>query len=552
MTQVEEVIRQVSEEATLAAAHQEANEVRGLIERLFERLGIKRLVVVDDQKPSPDLAACKTAEAPKKIGSKKLGKDEIFSDWIDDVWGEASEQQRETAYASALRARPDLAVGPLALLSAIAPPRKLSFLDPREWEELEGKLPSTMNETETLVLFDLNLGGGDASEGRLLLSGYLSGAEARRAGILTGEKDPEEELEATLKIQEEIGDTINQPVLLASKALLKLDTCREFVDFLRFSGNAKQLASLKADVLELLIEARGKAGKTFEEQYDLRTLESVVVRSTRVEGAWEVDTLIRIIEGLNRAALRTELLAKGEQLAELVKTTRNLAEFPAIDHEPSRRRARELAHGERVVPGEWINRLGLPVANGDIFEISGVPFVLLMQPCDIAIRDDNRDRPDMATGIKAVPRAERVRPSQLRTFELEDWLLPDDDPHELRLSRPLQLPLAVLDLCVFNSDGQAILSRQGDPIVPPIVPGLDLRFKELQARLVENAKGAPKASAFARHDVSKLGGSANGTGVTFLVRRVGRLESMVATEALNALAGDMSRGAFPHDIERFE
>ena len=122
--------------------------------------------------------------------------------------------------------------------------------------------------------------------------------------------------------------------------------------------------------------------------------------SSRVEGAWEGETLARIAGlYLLRATRQREI---GINLKPIIDKARRLScrVEPVEEIEDFSQAAAELHQIENFAPAEWINGLKVPMANGDIFEIqSDSPeetaakhFVMVCQPCDLAVRSDGRTR----------------------------------------------------------------------------------------------------------------------------------------------------------------
>jgi hypothetical protein len=111
-------------------------------------------------------------------------------------------------------------------------------------------------------------------------------------------------------------------------------------------------------------------------------------------------------------------------------------------------------------PGEYINGLHLPIEAGDIFQKaegnSTKLFILIGQPCDLMVRTSNGQRQPELTDVLLAELA------PLDKQKLYTELLPyfGDDRSKLyyvMFRRIHMIDPCVLDLCVFNSDGAAMI-----------------------------------------------------------------------------------------------
>ncbi len=184
-------------------------------------------------------------------------------------------------------------------------------------------------------------------------------------------------------------------LMLISKRHLGNGEYKKAVALFRLTANLPHLHSARDTVLGGLSEDMASAIEAVR-QLRPRVLDDLVYRSSRVEGAWEGETLARIAGlYLMRATRQRET---GVDLKPIINKARRLSRRvePIEEIEDSSQAAAELHQIENFAPAKWINGLKLPLANGDIFEvkqdnagtIESKHFVMVCQPCDLVVRGD--------------------------------------------------------------------------------------------------------------------------------------------------------------------
>jgi hypothetical protein len=401
-------------------------------------------------------------------------------------------------------------------------------------------------------LFDRFI-GGDPEVGEGMLKDFLTEQPSAHAAMISSKTSREEELERQIKVAEAIG-VRTEKVLLASKDHLTADEAGKFADFLRHAANARHLRAIRDAVVKLAKDGQ-KAAIAKIEEMSLRVLEDIVLRSSRTEGAYEVDTMLRALNIEVTAAVRAELVpGKSEELRGQIRAARQLAEASFLDDKASHDKAEELLAQERYETAETVNAGGLPVANGDVFKINGKAFVLFEPPCDMVMRDtvsSSRDHKHAKLVVLERPGRQRV------------WALPRYAPFglgdelEANFAETLHLPLRILDLCSFNADGGARIDLDAsEPEVEPLTPGLVRRYQqltEMATELLKTVELAENPAVKARLLlVDDLQGEAEGRRIKWPVQRLGRLARPVAAAGLAAESTDASRPANLHDLDLFE
>lgn len=231
-----------------------------------------------------------------------------------------------------------------------------------------------------------------------------------------------------------------------------------------------------------------------------------VLHSSLREGVWAPETLFRIIDIIYKDEIKTQLLDKAlvPDLNKLLGQATELSkvEIP-IGTSASNTERYRLRRQEMYASGELINGLFKPIENGDIFEVTtgtGIGlYILLNQPCDLAIRSNGKRAADIShlLKIKAITKESletklEEKFAEARTRKLQDfnfWKTRgvieyiEQDPHTVglvELATAYVVDLSVLDLTMFNSSGEAMIDVSATPS-DALHIGLSKRFTDLKA-----------------------------------------------------------------------
>jgi hypothetical protein len=347
-------------------------------------------------------------------------------------------------------------------------------------------------------------------------------------------------------------------VLLSSKSRLSGDRPQDLVDDLQLSVAAVDLFRARQRLLELSGEAH-QGARDAVTSLNLRTIEHIVVRRSRDEGIWEGDTLLRLLRVEYEHRLRELLVeAGGAALAEVIdrlERLRGSVDQKAKPHPTTVDEATRLMTRERYERDEVINRTGLPLANGDIFERTTDQsyWMLVDQACDLQLRDEEDRRADISTTeLIAVTVVEPDKALK------RAWVLPPTShvlpvACQLVLSKRLCVPYDVLELCVFDRDGRCRIDTScTSSEIPAQTPALSRRWTNvLRAHQRTLAILPPDPSPAL---VGRVFGPVEAEGVVeegcviWPLRRVERLKAPWAQAALTALNEDRARMPFEHDF----
>jgi hypothetical protein len=215
---------------------------------------------------------------------------------------------------------------------------------------------------------------------------------------------------------------------------------------------------------------------------------------------------------------------------------------------------------ENFTSGELVNKAGLPLENGDLFEVEGDLYILAVQACDLMFRDGGGGSRKKMVLARLLP-VDWAPDGQARQRGIElppglamvmNATLEKDEPDgayvvDFALTR--HLSLEVLDLCSFDPTGRARLDcRVEEPPIPPLVPGQQARFQHLYEKAAKSSRSKTRSPRNGRLYVDTQGDirlkphwSSGNQILRFDVRRIARLDALHSAELLGSFAYDAAR-----------
>jgi hypothetical protein len=389
---------------------------------------------------------------------------------------------------------------------------------------------------------------GDANVVMLTHSRPAAGLEALRTELAATLKLPVQRFSVMAKG----GD--GQAEARLSKSVRVLMTHQTCFNMLERIANA-MVAGIEAARNEL-------AGQSV---YDL---DQVIFERSLEEGASEADVLARLVMLRQRMAV-DDMLAKDRDCFVQIHALRELraiAEW-SPDGDESRGPLTLLPNWRRhevFDDGELVNLRHSPISCGDVFRAKDAQcvWVLLAQPCDIAVRSDGNRKFEEAVLVKARPIPPRTTkaeagaprgagghaegPSQ-RYFKLPGLL--GESEWQLDFIDWGSVSLRCLDLAAFNADGALALMK--DHAAPPaLLPGWRIRLAGVLEDFKRAQGGVPKIFELLSlsENLSNRTPKADQDGLRFAYFRVGRIRPPRAVAAYSAFSAFQSRAAYDHDF----
>jgi hypothetical protein len=521
-------------------------------------MDVDRVVLVDDSVSVVSEPQVKLAKL-HKVGATQWDRQGDYDDFFSASWQAASPLERRAAQDAAVKKSPELASSDIDVMRALFADAQWLAISPASWSEDPSACFGEAGPERSLVFFDRNLGSeGGPDGGAALLGAYLRSDRSGAAVLLTSTIDAGNELE----IPDDVTKAADLPaseILIASKEHLTRDRCMEFVDFVRMGLTLESLRTIRGRVRDALEIAHTEAIKDLVD-LNPRLIEDIVIRASRREGIWEVDTYLRIFEIFQRRALHeAATVQRDPKLIRAIADARRSAAIVHIDHDPSKQVVTELMAAENYTSGELVNKAGLPIENGDLFEIDGDFYILAVQACDLMFRDQGGSRKQMVLARLLSVRWADDGQARERGMQLPPGLamamnsnLERDEPDgayvvDFALTR--HLSLEVLDLCSFDPSGRSRLDiRSEQPLIPPLVPGQHSRFKLLFDKAAKSSRSKIRTPRRGRLYLDTQGDiplkpkwSAKNLVLQFDVRRIARLDTLHSTELLGTFAQDAAR-----------
>ena len=444
--------------------------------------------------------------------------------------------------------------------------------DLSQWRERATELLADDRSARTVLLFDQDYSRekpGTEREGPKLIR------EAQKTGVgyvglLTHTVQPESEYAAWSQLADD-HDVIRDRFVVIAKGRLSRDSpdYYGFLGMLRLVALSGRYADVKSAVWSVFKESVD-AARAEVEHLSVLDFDRIVFGSSRREGAWELDTLLRVFSILMRRSSRAKLY-QNDGISGAFAEARRVSNMPeeiasAFRDESSSIEALRIHRFETYESADGLNRYYVPIELGDIFEkvSNGKRYILLAQSCDLMVRSDGRRAYDdklARTGALAQilvdPGSDTVK---------ESWgELPFYDEGTGRtafvdFAKVHQVQLAALDLCALCIDGVARIKVDAECPELLIEPWKERykrlcrffnaaieRYGELSNKRVGNELrklALPVASA-----TVPVAATVEGKTVQYDLKRVMRLKSPWSGALLTSFAQFQSRAAFGHSFD---
>lgn len=314
-----------------------------------------------------------------------------FEGQLEHLWASWSDEQKEKCFRLISVEQENIDVIPTAILEKNLPGR-LTKLTPSEWEKSKKEhLAITEDTDKFLCLFDMKL-NGNGRDGLAYVEELLKTEYAGRVycGIFSQEFEPEGEQAWCEQKKREC--TVRDFYPISKRRLADEHSIVGFTEGIKNVLLVQHIEKLKNESKEILKES----WEHVEERLDKvtpPTFNRIVQKTSYDEGIWEIDSLFRLINILIDQETKKAIIdeEKRKRFKEAVKEIRNVEKVETLKpDEFSNPQLEQLQKEEIYYKGEIINALHFPLSNGDIFKIKGKEYILLCQPCNLAIRSEGR------------------------------------------------------------------------------------------------------------------------------------------------------------------
>lgn len=307
------------------------------------------------------------------------------------------------------------------------------------------------------------------------------------------------------------------------------------------------------DVTDLLINS------------NIHELEDVIFGSTNKEGVSELELLDRIYH-LNQRKVLSELISTTPDIIEDIIKLRNIrGSLPDnLNTTTTSSYSEFIAMRQKEVwtPQDIINKIHMPISNGDIFKINKKEYILIAQPCEISIRRDGKRKTDIAilapisnkNSDQIIAKADNLKSGICYAFSEH---AKDNSQWYVEFNLSFYININVLDLCTFNEQGRAFFSNQSPKPRILDIGGQGNRFDaflrlsnespqliptELKVEAKDIMVNRPINRHFILNHIPEKNEWISG------IERIRRLEDPFAEYVLNKYFLYRSRKAFEHDF----
>lgn len=570
-------------------------QAKSAILNFLTELKITKIVYVDDRCSINELKEAYIGKLKAHYKAKPTELDivqwesaaPVFEKQINDLWDSKNDEERRELFLKILTFENNLeelenSVAPLKLKSLLAD--KIDLLSPAEWIAKKDVITATLaEEAKILFLFDIEFGHAplqDQRDGRDLAFELLQDSainDLLYCGLFSHlfstaeEYDKRSEYCRTHALQKERFYTISKKRFQNSSYLPAL------AEGIRNTLLINEVEQLKRDSLKILRTAFNKSANEIN-GLTPESFNHIIQRSSKTEGVWEINTLIRIANISTSYNALTSLLnnQQRKKINHSLNKIRQVEKIKTGGETPvDKSQVIELRSKELYVGDEILNQLHYPLANGDIFRIQDKDYVLLVQPCNVAMRSNgSRDRKynlGFLVEIETISLEvlNGYKKGQLATLEIiEEVALQTESIKIARFSTFKSVSLSPLDLAVFSKDGISRINLSETENHSLIIQeSWKTRYKHLHKEFVDFAnqiktfrklritnKNILKSivfntSIFTGYEINNEDSlSKSGKLLQFNIRRLCHYKSPYSDDLLQKFMAYLSRNAFDHDF----
>ncbi|MCK9421220.1 MAG: hypothetical protein M0Q38_01340 [Bacteroidales bacterium] len=363
--------------------------------------------------------------------------------------------------------------------------RYLKLIGPEEWRTISKDIDKKITGTEkVLLIFDQDLTKaideefttGRTKGNSLILEVKNTGLGDKAFCILITHtiSSVHEEFQKRGELAKEIGLDTKDFFALTKQ---RISTPELICDGIKKAILDKYFEKIKSESLELVTKVQTDVLEGIK-SIDTYDFDQSVLISSNEEGVWEVETLLRFFDILYNQKIREFMFSSSypKTVNPDIKQAKKISDIRfevKFDSQPNKD-SDKLRRAEIYLESKILNSLHLPLGNGDIFEVyegdNKGNYILVAQECDLMMRSDGKRGAEFATLLKIDEKNNDEVDKLIMNFQklyrnqnsyLANKFLLDcysDDNQNIgvvNLKKPILVDLNVLDLCVFNQDGEA-------------------------------------------------------------------------------------------------
>lgn len=574
-------------------------QAKSAIESFLRELNIARILYVDDKCSINDLKeifignllTLKGENQTTELFGSWSGSNTVFKSRVTKLWDDATEPEKRELYIKLLKFegnQEDIenSMAPLKLKEHLG--NKIDLFSPTEWvNQKDAILAQVTSDSKVLCLFDIDFGNApppDGRDGKALavevlsrdpISNYVYCGIFSHLFSISQEFEQRNEISKSHNLDKEKFYTISKKRFTSSDYLpalaegIKNTLLISEIEYLKKESTAIIQSSFSKSLKEL----KGLTPDTFNH---------IIQKSSKKEGNWEMSNLLRINSIINTDKSLNNLLSKNkrEKINKSLLKIRRVEKIKTGGDTPyDKDQIVSLRKREIFIDGKILNELHFPISNGDIFKIEGKNYILLGQPCNLALRSngkrDIRGGQIFSTGflleLEVVENEalSKVAKNHLLTIGfIEKTDLPNDKSEIVRFQLFKTISLAPLDLCVFNRSGIAHINLNLEKSsLQTLQDSWKVRYIQLHSQFSDyrdNLKIFKKLKSLEKDNLKDsiyYGGLFKGfkinnedcsnrksTELTFNIERIGHYKSPYSADLLQQFMEYLSRNAFERNF----
>jgi len=456
---------------------------------LFDAFNITTVLYVDDyfSVSGDDIiwAKNKTEIVRKYFSTITVSDEDIINDQIRQQW-DSFDSFKKQEIATIIQKDTGEEIDNVILpeILQIIPGTSLRTLSPSEWQD--NKNSFLQKKKNTLFLFDQDLkltsGSSEPMDGINIIAEILKSDDVL-CGLITQTVTQANCIEKRGELSQKYNISSDQFFIIPKEDLKNNKAL--FLYLLKLTILSKDFSFFKERINNILNDTVNISMSHIKDIH-VEDFNHIIFEKPHNEGLWEPDMYFRIYSHYQRREFNKLVLPDSDLHTAIsnIRSVRDISTEPLSYLIPPKVRA--IQRDELYEEGDYLNKNHLPIELGDIFEMadSSRPnprkFILLMQPCDLIIRNNgSRARDDKRIALFEI-KSNKVK--QYKS-DFEDELTyfgeSSEEQYYIKYKEAYLIKDYILDLCVYSSEG--VSEYKSDYICDEhIRPTLKERYEKIQ------------------------------------------------------------------------
>ncbi len=428
---------------------------------------------------------------------------------------------------------------------------KIVKVSPSSWYENKDHYINEFRLKKVLLFIDSDWGRGNNYEGIKLILELIGKAcisDNIKYALFTHLYTEAEQFKKREELAKEHGIPLEKLFVLSKQDREDNNFIRDF----RTIAIMPTLRILKKTIYDHIIDSSVKVKSYIFNELDIIDVEYITLDKSSKEGDWEPNILYRLHSNRHMKEFR-EKIFNDDSIQKNILLMRNLKkispEIPIISL-----KGREIMEYELY--DNKVNKYNCPLKSGDIFKTGSKYFILLMQPCEMMIRNNGKRGTNHEykcfANLVEISRNENNYP--IKYFDCID-------DYYLQFTKIKKVELDILDLCTYSTDGKCEINLSKTKFSHKL-EGIERRYEILHQKYKKLHELWINTTPTRNPDLRKYLFMPYGKGIlnvsipnsgdqiiNFGLKRVKRLSKEVAHDFHVKLLHYLSRSAMDMDLE---